>query len=258
MSDTNNCLGGQISTLQVQNLDCSCVSIKSITWNPAGTQFTITLTNGQSITSPVLTGATGSAPTVVFRVLGTVLQYNVNSAGWVDLYDFSDLIEGVLYNDISNSATIGTSLEILKTYTLPANKLSTNGSYLVVRAEFTTTTTNKTPSADKFVNIYFNNANLIGLNAIVLGFNAQYDKLYLDLRISRFSNTQVKVEMFTQAGSLFNLIGGASLAYPAHFGIFTAGGLDLSANAYDITAVADSYLAGDITCNLLEVTYFKK
>ena len=226
------------------------------------------------VPTSIVNGTNGTnGVTPQFQNTGTWIQVSYDSGtSWTNLFSLASVTGAsgaagtngtdgangvaVLYNDITDSVTSGTSLEILKKYTLPAAKLSTDGSYLIVRAEFTTTTGNKNPTSDKSVNIYFNNTNLIGINAILLAFNGQYNKLFLDLKISRFSPTQLKVEMFTRAGALFNVIGGSSIAYPSHFGIFAAGGLSLSTTAYDITAVADSYQAHDITCNLLEITQY--
>lgn len=125
----DNCLGGQTSTLNVENTDCSCVSIASITWNAAGTQFTITLNNGQSITSPVLTGATGPAPTISFRVSGTTLQYSINGGtSWVSIYDLSALTgSGLIWSDATNGSTAVTgAYTTIKTGTTDYTNASKN------------------------------------------------------------------------------------------------------------------------------------
>ncbi len=61
----------------------------------------------------------------------------------------------VLANDQTDSSTLGTALEVLKTYAMPAAKLSTDGSYLKVRAVFITNTAN-TATSNKNVGLYFN------------------------------------------------------------------------------------------------------
>jgi len=227
------------------------------------------------VPTSIINGEDGTdGVTPQFQNTGTWIQVSYNNGStWTNLFSLAsvtgaagangtngtDGADGVavLHNDISDSATVGTALEILKTYTLPAAKLSTNGDYLTVKAEFTTTTTNASPS-NKYVNVYFNNANLIGLNSLYLTFAAQFQKIFIEAKISRYSNTQLKVEFFTSAGQILSVLGATALAYPFHFGIFTAGGVNLTTTAYDITAVADSDVAGDITCNSFEVTYYKK
>lgn len=179
----------------------------------------------------------------------------------------TDGVDGaaVLFNVVADSVTVGTSFETFsgKTYTMPANTLSTDGSFLKIRGEFTTTTTNVKPTSGKFVDIWFNNQTTIGANSTLLTFAVQYTKLFIDLKISRYSNTQIKVEMFTQAGQLIDpsgivFPGACSLDYQANFGIYIIGGLNLTTTAYDIEAVGDSVAAGDLTCNLLEIVKYKK
>lgn len=246
---TNNCTGGQTATLQVINNDCSCVSISSITWNNAGTQFTITLDNGQSITSPVLTGPAGTPITPEFRVSGTYLQYSVDSgATWTNLYDLS-LIEsaGVLENLISNSATAGTAWETLKSYTLTAGTLSADKDILHIRARVKSNGTIQGQEC----RVQFNGSTLASAE-----FSDSTDFVFFDIYLSRISQTTAKYEGQLQVGQGF-------LSVTILTGIFTLpvtsiAGLDFDANNYAITIQGDSVVVGDVICEELQVIYVKK
>lgn len=251
-----NCTGGEITSLQVNNTDCSCVSISRITWNSAGTQFTIVLSNGQSLTSPVLTGATGSAPTVVFRVLGTELQYSVNGAAYISIYDFdSSPSTFVLYNPQVTHNTTGTALETLDSYTLPAGTLASDGSYIKVRAEFIANTANVYGST-KSVGLYFGGNNITNTSYQLFVNNC--NKLILEATINRFSYTVVKNELDVIAGvysgGFMYLLPNGVLNYFG--GSMTS--LNLTTTAYVIAAKADGIAVGDITLQNFCVTIFKK
>lgn len=155
----------------------------------------------------------------------------------------------VLHNDISNSATTGTSLQTLKTYTIPANQLTTDGDYLIVRARFSTSTAT-TISSTKAVGIYFNGS------AVISGtFTASnIDVFEYEVWINRFSNTVVKIKASSAAAyAILPIVAGSTLG-----GFATTAGLNLTTTTYDITAKANSDVIGDLTCENLTVTYFKK
>lgn len=100
------CTTGIISSVEVRvpTDECACVDIASVRFNNDGT-FTVTLTNGQSLTSPDLRGATGAqGPTGLVGPTGPTgatgseveMQYDAGtgyvqwrltgSATWIDLY----------------------------------------------------------------------------------------------------------------------------------------------------------------------------
>lgn len=163
----------------------------------------------------------------------------------------------VLHNDISNSATLGTALEILKTYTLPLNTLSTDGSFLKIRAEFTTSTANASPST-KLVGLYFNGNSIADAFEPYIIFNGQGRKIILEATVNRFSNTVLKNEQYFDLLYGF-LVGSQSSIQPViNQGIFSMAGLNLTTTVYDITAKANGEVIGDITCTLFTVTYYKK
>jgi hypothetical protein len=81
------CLGGGIAVLQVDNTDCSCVSITSIVNNGNGT-FTINLSNGQATTLTIPAGASG---TIAMRVAGGYIQYSSNGGSWINLISIASI-----------------------------------------------------------------------------------------------------------------------------------------------------------------------
>lgn len=155
----------------------------------------------------------------------------------------------VLHNDITNNATLGTSLEILKTYTIPANQLSTDGSYLIVAGRVRTTT-GSTIDSTKLTGIYFNG------NAVdtITFTTANIDVVMFEIRINRFSNTTLKI----QSGTVFTYQTIPFVAASLLSGFAVTAGLDLTANPYDITVKGNSDVIGDLVCEQLTVTYFKK
>lgn len=248
-----NCTGGQTASLQVQNLDCSCVSISSITWNQAGTQFTITLNNGQSITSPVLTGPAGTPIVPEFRASGTMLQYSVDGGTtWIDLYDLAALMDGILYNNYANASTSGTTWQTLDTYTLPAATLATDGDELLIEATFTTSSWT---SSAQLARVQFGGNTLnTPLNA---GFYASnVDKIVFSLRLSRISNTQVAYQLtISFVGAT---IGGGSVINEYKQAKQTISALNLTTTNYAINADGKSVVSGDVTSESLVVQLVNK
>jgi len=155
----------------------------------------------------------------------------------------------VLVNDISNNATIGTNLEILKTYTIPAATLTTDESFLYVKGRFSTSTAT-TYSSTKKAFLYFNGALMVSYT-----FNADnIGVVEFELYLNRFSNTVLKskVGLITYYNIIPFASGALSSGYTAN------GGLNLTTTAYDITARANSDVIGDITCESLTVLKYKK
>jgi hypothetical protein len=166
----------------------------------------------------------------------------------------------VLHNDITDDTTVGTSLEILKTYTLPANTLSSDGSYLRVRAVFSTSTANLL-SATKLVGLYFNGNSIADSLQPLIVFSADYNNIVLEATINRYSNTELKNEIYGWGGVDYGsgyVVTAGGVGYQTNFGIFSMAGLNLTTTGYDITAKANSEAIGDITCELLEVTHYVK
>lgn len=155
----------------------------------------------------------------------------------------------VLSNDITNSATIGTSLEILKTYTVPAATLTTDGSLLKIIARFSTPTASASTST-KFCGIYFNGSLIQGYT-----FNtANIDAVEFEIDINRFSNVSIK----TKAKGSPIYFGLPFVAATLVTGYVTSGGLNLTTTAYDITTKANSDVIGDVVCESLQVIKYVK
>lgn len=155
----------------------------------------------------------------------------------------------VLHNDISNSDTTGTTEEILKTYTMPANTLSTDGSYIKINARFSTTTKN-TNLSTKTVNLVFNGSN-ISFNTFLFSNINTYE---VEVIISRFSNTSGRTEFYVQASNntYFQVYGASSSGWS------TIGGLNFTTTGYTITANGNSDEIGDVRCESLIITKYKK
>lgn len=181
-------------------------------------------------------------------------QLNIKGTAGASGTDGSNGV-AVLHNDISDSATTGTSMEILKTYSMPAATLSTNDSYLEVEAVFTTSTANAT--FNKQVGIFFNGNNINTTETVQNLFIGQTTRIVIRAKISRFSNTSLRNYTKTWLGQL---LGGATTTNLNDFesGFYTMGGVNLTTTGYDITARADSDAIGDITCRELTVNLYVK
>lgn len=257
---TPTCSGGQITQLQVNNVDCSCVSISTIAWNTAGTQFTITLSNGQSITSPVLTGSTGPAPTVSFRVVGTALQYSVDAgANWTAIYDFSALAGGgVLANQFPALATLTTNFESLLVgrtpYVLPLNTLNTDGDELSGFAQFSTAA--PTSSYLQRIRMTFNSVDMLGILDYPSFFASNVYMIRLGFSIVRVSNTTIKYQFITTYyGAEAAPSRSRAVLSQGEIDLVSQGSLTLDATAYNIDVQAQSNVIGNITCDAFSLKY---
>lgn len=255
----NNCNGGLVATLNVNNTDCACISIASITWNPAGTQFTITLSNGQSITSPVLTGATGAAPTISFRVSGTTLQYSINSGtSWVSIYDLSALTaKSLIHSDPDNHlTTTNGSFEVLSTFstdhTNSAKNLVAVGDTIKLYSLFSMI---NSPTATGILTKL--NLNGVGISNIPI--NAMSVINAADAQIELFTDITLKDATaganIIRINSMIKVWDGSgffTINRQAKLAIADVGGatVDFSANDYAFSAQAQSIATGDIELQL--------
>ena len=183
---------------------------------------------------PGATGATGPA-----GAAGTNGTNGTNGADGV----------AILSNQISNNATTGTSLETLKTYSLPAAKLNTDGDAILIKARFSTSTYT-TVASTKTVGIYFNGS-LLG-NAIFSASNI--DVMEFDVWINRTSNTSIKYKPSLEGFYKIIPISAGKIG----FGFTSIGGLNLTTTSYNIDAKGNSDVTGDLTCESLQVFYYKK
>lgn len=240
------CESGIIASIEVPTGDdCNCVGIASITWN-ADYTVTITLTNGQSTTSASLRGVPGTAPTIAFRVAGTILQYNVDGGSWIDLFNFSTLAwASVLQNTYPDSATVGSgSVEIIGAKALVAGQLATDGDELNIYAAYTST---GTPSVNKYCLL---GINATQLNGILGTFSmSNINRIEIRCRMSRLTATTGKIE--TEV-TYINAVDEVATQK-------TTNGLSVTwANVNTIQAMARSITAGDIILRAFEITYGKK
>ncbi len=154
----------------------------------------------------------------------------------------------VLHNDISDNATIGTGLEILKTYNLPLSTLTTDGSFLEVRARFRTAFPTLNTSS-KTVSIAFN-----GSATVDYLFSAMtVTDVEIVTIIERNSNTSAKIKVSIESHNFLNEI------YDSFtFAYDNTAGLNFTTTGYAITAKANSDVIGDITCEYLTVLKYTK
>lgn len=246
-----NCIGGTVASLQVVNTDCSCISISSITWNSQGTQFTITLNNGQSITSPVIQGAEGATPVIAFRVSGTMLQYNVDGGAWNNLIDLDTLVQGknTISNNLEDSGTTTSSWETLGTastdYTNSSKNLSVDGDSLVISGRFVSEARGNT-------RVRLNGSDVLGV--LNHGFYAtNINAIEYNIEINRLDSTHVvcvtKVVNYQDTGLNYAVIGSnANASYKQTIVV-----PDLASNNLTITAEADALAA---TADEIVLEYF--
>jgi hypothetical protein len=154
----------------------------------------------------------------------------------------------VLHNDISDNATIGVGLEILKTYTLPLNTLTTDGSFLEVRSRFRTTYPTLMTSL-KSVQMDFNGSLLNGYPFIQLTVTS----VEFITIIERVNNTTAKYKVYIEA---YDQNGVSTINITSDYD--STAGLNFTTTAYDITAKANSDVIGDITCEYLTVLKYTK
>lgn len=245
-----NCIGGTVASLQVVNTDCSCISISSITWNSQGTQFTITLNNGQSITSPVIQGAEGATPVIAFRVSGTMLQYNVDGGAWNNLIDLDTLVQGknIISNELESVGTTTSNWETLGTtstdYTNDSKNLSSDGDTLKITGRFVSSVANGN------TRFRLNGTTLFGL--FNHGFYGSITAIEYEITIGRIDATHISC--ITKVYNYMTQLNGYALASN---GIISSAKQDivvssLASNNLTITAEAD---AVSTTSDEIELEY---
>lgn len=155
----------------------------------------------------------------------------------------------VLHNDITNSTTTGTSLQVLKTYTLTANTLSTDGSFIEVKSRFSTSTSSDYTKTKK-VSLWFNGTKL---GESIFNIN-NVDVFEFTLQVHRFSNTSAKSKLNEEVVyAILPFVAGAIRP-----GFVITGGLNFTTTGYNIEAKGDSDVTGDVTCESLTIVKYKK
>lgn len=156
----------------------------------------------------------------------------------------------VLHNDITDSTTATNALEQLKTYSLTAAKMATDGDMVRVRARFTATGS----AVNKECYIYLGASPLIPF-ANLFGSNVTYAEI--DLTITRTGAATGKVDGFCILGTP-----GTMLLNPIYSGtqfVFPLSTVTPTwANANNIQVWADDNGSSAITCELFQVTFYNK
>lgn len=246
MPDNNiPCIGGSIANLQVNNDDCDCVGIVSIVNNqPTQNSFTITLSNGQSLTLPLVNGATGPAgatgPTGPSGVDGETVLNNT-------------------YPYIS-PASVGSLVQIGE-YIFVENQFSTDQDEATIHLGFT-----YTPIADGVCGfqLYLNDSLMVvsGFSTLTtFQFNSNVAAADVDIRISRVDNSTLNFTFeVTPKSSFVN-------SQPVHANkvlaridqeIVSVTGLDLAASNTIFDIKAQSAGANDIVLTEFEIIFKKK
>lgn len=197
--------------------------------------------------------ATGTAPNITYTVRGTDISegsginISYTTSGGI-VVDTLISLQNLLYSDFNDVATTGTTLEVLKTYTLAAGKLPVDGSRLKVKALFQVT--NDTSS--KTVAVRVNSTNIfsnLNANQEAITFVSFEYELY------REDSTTLKV-MVNKVAAL-NSAGGVLYSfnnYPTTN--ITCNDLDAANNTINITG--DSTATGDITNKDFSIEYLGK
>ncbi len=149
----------------------------------------------------------------------------------------------VLYNNYSGTATTGTTLQVLDSYTLLANQLSTVGDAVDVFTEFSSN-----PSSVQSVSLFFNGS----IVALGFFFGLNIDKILMESRISRISANQAKIET-----KIYYRTNSTTIHSGTITDVITAGGLNF-ASTLAIEVKGDSNVIGDITSEYLQVFFINK
>lgn len=150
----------------------------------------------------------------------------------------------VWHNDVSNSATTGTTLQTLKTYSVVANTFNTNGDILHIHTRFKSsgTVAGQTYRVTAF-----------GVVIASGSFIGNQTRVIVDIYVSRLSNTTgsfegtiLRTDSFGNGQGIFN--------QPPQ----SIAGKNFTTTAYDINSEGDSVVTGDVICEELQVIYLHK
>lgn len=158
---------------------------------------------------------------------------------------------GIIWSDYTNSTTTNTSFQTIKSYSIGATQLSTNGDKIVTQIRFISTNSS---SGIPLVRIQFNGVTIVQNFPF---FTNNVNMYEFELWIVRLSNTSVdlilKINTGTDTGTLYKCVSSDGYSY-----VINMSGLNLTTTSYSIDCDAMSVIAGDITCNFLEVEYKKR
>ena len=149
----------------------------------------------------------------------------------------------LLVNDLSTTATTGTTTETLKTYTAPANTFSTNGDMLVLEFQFNGANTGTDASAG-WLNI---GGNAIPMYLLFPSSNIGYKYI---VRLTRVSSTALAIEK--ESTPLVSL----GFEGQARVQRLSQGTLTFS-NTMVLSLTAEDDNAGDTSVSLFRITKYK-
>lgn len=180
---------------------------------------------------------------------GSGIGITTTSSGGV-IIDYKVRLANLLDSQFEDNATTGTSLEVLKTYTLPIGKLAVDAGRLKVKALFSVTqnTSAKTVAVRVNSTTIFSSVNA---NAAAIAF------VYFEYELYREDTTTLKVMI--NAYRALDAIGGVWGSYeieniPAPS--ITCNDLDAATNT--INVVGDSTVTGDIVSKDFSIEYLGK
>jgi len=187
--------------------------------------------------------ATGSAPNITYTVTGATvtagsgMTVTTTSSGGV-IVDYKPRLTNLLYSNYTDVATTGTTVQTLKTYTLPAKALFAQGSRLKVKALFQVFQN----TSSKIVEISVNsttvfgtaNANQTAMLYVYLEYEL-YRQNATSLRV--YANKVATIDPFGQEITCVN-------NFPTT-GFITVNNLDTLTNTINVEA--DGSSSGDIT-----------
>lgn len=198
--------------------------------------------------------ASGTAPSITYTVTGATntagagIGITTTSGGGV-IVDYKYRLTNLLYSNYTDVATTGTSLQTLKTYTLPAQTLSTQGARLKVKALFQVFQN----TSSKEVSITVNsttvfatvNANLQSMLYVYLEYEL-YCQNSTSLRV--YVNKVATIDAFGQEVTCIN-------NFPT-VGFITVNNLNTLTNTINVEANGSS--SGDITNLDFSIEYLGK
>ena len=149
----------------------------------------------------------------------------------------------LLVNDLSTTATTGTTTEVLKTYTAPANTFSANGDMLVLEFQFNGANTGSDASAG-WLNI---GGNAVNMYTLYPSSNVGYKYI---VRLTRTSSNVLTIEK--ESTPLLSL----GFEGQARVQRLTQGSLTFS-NTMVLSLSAEDDNAGDTSVSLFRITKYK-
>jgi hypothetical protein len=157
----------------------------------------------------------------------------------------------VLHNDVTASTTATDALEQLKTYSMTAGQMATNGDMINIRARFTATAS----VVNKECYIYVAGSPLLTFSNMN-GSDTTYTEI--EATITRTSATEGKVDGFCLLGTTGTLLLNPIYSTDNTFTFPISTITPTWANANTIQIWADDNASSAITCELFQITFYKK